>query len=155
MSSPRPYLLPEILDYIIDLLRDKRKTLERCCLVSKSWVPRTRGHLFADIKFRSPSDLRAWRETFPDPANSPAYHTRSLLVVTAADAEEGGWIRTFHNVVRLEVWSGVGNLREPECSLVPPSTISHRSSNLSAWFPVTFGARRFSTSFVPYPFSKT
>jgi len=124
MSNPIPHLPPDILDCAVDLLRGERETLEQCCLVSKSWVPRTRKHLFADIKFQSPDDLKAWKKTFPDPAHSPAYHTRSLLVcdlqaVTAADAEEGGWIRTFHNVVRLEVWSGNMSMGEPEGSLVP------------------------------------
>ncbi|KAF9643160.1 hypothetical protein BDM02DRAFT_3081141, partial [Thelephora ganbajun] len=52
MSNPRQFHLPpEILDYIIDLLHDKPETLKQCCLVSKSWVSRTRKHLFADIEF--------------------------------------------------------------------------------------------------------
>jgi len=123
MSNPRPYLPPDLLDCVVDPLFDERETLRQCCLVSKSWVPHTRKYLFADIRFQSPGDLKAWKKTFPDPANSPAHHTRTLLVgclqiVTAADVEEGGWIRTFHNVVRLEVWS-VGSLGRLEGPLVP------------------------------------
>ena len=103
-----PYLPREILDYIIDLLRNERETLKRCCLVSKPWVPRTRKHLFAYIQFRSSSDLESWKTTFPDVANSPACHARELLVncpwrVVAADAEDGGWIRAFSDVTSLEV----------------------------------------------------
>jgi len=106
MSNPP--LPREILDYTVDLLHDKPDALKQCCLVSKSWVPRTRKYLFASINFNRANDLEAWGETFPDPGNSPAYHTRSLFVgcprsVTAADAEEGGWIRAFSRVVRLEV----------------------------------------------------
>ena len=124
MSNPRLYLPLEILDCIVDLLYTQREALKQCCLVSKSWVPRTRKYLFADIKFQSPGDLKAWRETFPDPANSPAHHTHSLLVgclqiATAAYAEEGSWIRTFHNVTRLEVWSSGGSLGRLEGPLVP------------------------------------
>jgi len=120
MSNPR--LPPEILDYTVNLLHDKPDALKQCCLVSKSWVPRTRKYLFASINFTRANDLEAWKETFPDPANSPAYHTRSLFVgcpwsVTAADAEEGGWIRAFSRVVRFKVHTH--RYHHPEISLVP------------------------------------
>jgi len=67
-------------------------------------------------------DLEMWKKTFSDPVDSPAHYTRSLLIVcprsvVAADAEEGGWIRTFSRVVRLEMWSTTLGIRE--LSLVP------------------------------------
>ena len=104
----KPYLPQETVDYIIDLLRGERESLEQCCLVSKSWVPRTRKHLFAYIQLCSASNLESWKETFPDVANSPACHARGLLVgcpwlVEAADAEEGGWIQAFSGVKRFAV----------------------------------------------------
>ena len=109
MSNPR--LPPEILDYVIDLLHDEPEALKQCCLSSKLWVPRTRRHLFADIAFRSADDLVSWKKTFPDPANSPAYHARTVLVgcpglITVSDAGEGGWIRTFSGIASLEVDNG-------------------------------------------------
>jgi hypothetical protein len=107
-------LPPEISDYIVDLLYDDPETLKRCCLVSKPWVPRARKHLFGKIRFEFSNILDAWREAFPDPANSPAYHTHSLLVghidVAAVDVEEGGWVWEFRNVVRLQIWTGMRNL---------------------------------------------
>ena len=110
MSNPP--IPPEILDHIVDDLYDEPDALRNCCLVAKSWIPRTRKHLFADIKFSSPERLQSWKTTFPDPSNSPAYHVHTLSVgclrvVTAADAGEGGWIQTFSRVVRLDVDSGV------------------------------------------------
>ena len=75
-----PYLPPETLDYTVDFLYDKPEAPKECCLVSKSWIPRTREHLPADIKFRSVHDLGVWKKTFPDHSSSPAYHTRTLLV---------------------------------------------------------------------------
>ena len=119
-----PYLPPEILDYIAHLLHDEPKSLKQCCLISKSWVPRTRRHLFADIKFRSASDLEWWKKTFPDAANSPAHHARTLLVgcpqlVTASDAEEGGWIRAFSGVAKLDLDSGAEYLNDLKDSLAP------------------------------------
>jgi hypothetical protein len=106
MSCPLP---PEILDSIIDHLRDEPITLKACCVVSKSWIHRTRTHLFARVEFYDlKSHVELWKKTFPDPSNSPAHHTRHLFVyglshVTAVDAESGGWIRTFCNLVHLHL----------------------------------------------------
>ena len=67
MPSPWPYLPLETLDYIVDLLHDESPALKECCLVSKSWIPRTRRHLFAHIRFYSADNLKSWKKTFPDP----------------------------------------------------------------------------------------
>lgn len=104
----RSRLPPEVSDCIIDLLHSEHKTLKVCCLVSKSWVPRVRKHLFAEVVLRSLDALEAWKQTFPDPVGSPGYYTRSLYiscpqVIFAAVVEENGWIRAFFNVVRLRV----------------------------------------------------
>ena len=115
---PGPRLPPEISDCIIDLLSKEREVLKRCCLVSKSWVPRTRRYLFGWVEFVNPDDIDAWKETFPDPDNSPACHTHSLFVncvefITAAIVEEGSWMRAFHNVWRLEIFNGAKNMCIP------------------------------------------
>jgi len=119
-----PHLPPEILDYMVDFLHDEPDTLKKCCLVSKSWVPRTQKHLLASVNFDSFGDLEAWKDIFPDPANSPAYHTRSLSVgcpqfVTVADAGEGGWLRAFSRVVQLKVDTNFEGHHGSEVSLVP------------------------------------
>ena len=106
MSNPR--LPPEILDYIVDLLHDTKHALVNCCLVSKSWIPRTRKHLFAHVSFPSEKDLESWKRVFPDPSTSPGCYTQTLLVacshvVVAADAEAGGWITGFSRIVDLGV----------------------------------------------------
>ena len=107
-TTSGPYLPAELRDHVIDLLHDTEDTLRNCCLVSKSWIPRTRKHLFADIRFQSADNLKSWKETFPDPLASPAHHTRILTVkrlrdVAAADAKPSGWITGFSNVVHFEV----------------------------------------------------
>ncbi|KAF9646818.1 hypothetical protein BDM02DRAFT_2890061 [Thelephora ganbajun] len=124
IATVYPYLPPETLDYIVDFLHDKRETLEQCCLVSKSWVPRTRKHLFADIRFYCAADLESWKKAFPDHSSSPAYHTRALLVgcpevVTNADAGGGGWVRTFSRVIRLGVHGNPATVSGREVSLTP------------------------------------
>jgi len=149
-AMSKPYLPQETLDYIIDLLHSERETLEQCFLVSKSWVPRTRKHLFAHIQLRSASDLESWKKTFPDVANSPACHARGLLVgcpwlVVAADAEEGGWIQAFSGARSLEVTIGDGD-RYPnawEVSLAPfrnfsPTLMSLRVGYILFPYPQLF-----------------
>jgi len=105
MSNPT--LPAELLDNIADRLNTTR-VLRSCCLVSKSWIPRTRRHLFAKIKFGLPEELESWKRMFPDPSTSPACYTKTLIIgrlraVTIADAEAGGWIRGFSRVAHLEV----------------------------------------------------
>ena len=107
-ATSSSYLPPETLDYIVDLLHDESSALNECCLVSKSWIPRTRRHLFAHIQFYSADDLKSWKKTFPDPAKSPAYRTHTLFIgcvqfIEEGDAEEDGWIQAFSRVEQLVV----------------------------------------------------
>ena len=106
MSSPR--LPAELLDHTVDFLHNSRGTLKSCCLVSKSWTPRARKHLFAETTFRTPRQLKSWKTMFPDPSTSPARYTTFLtiergLLPTASDAEVGGWIRTFSRVEHFKI----------------------------------------------------
>ena len=108
---PHPHLPPEICDSIIDLLHNEPQTLGRCCLVSKSWIPRARKNLFAVIRFSSRAKIDKWKEVFPDPSNFPALYTHTLEVNyftrdTSADVVEGGWIPNLSRVVRLELHLG-------------------------------------------------
>jgi len=123
-----PYLPPEMLDHIVDLLHDKPETLKKCCLVSNSWVPRTRKHLFATVRFGTKEDLESWKETFPNPATSPAHYAETLLidcpyVVTAADADAGGWIKDFSRVVNLAL-DGQGIVYGNESGLLARQLLS-------------------------------
>ena len=110
-----PSFPPEILDLIVDNLHNETSTLESCCLVSKSWVPRVRRILFAPVKFstcRSPIQL--WVKAFPDPRNSPAHHTRSLYFVyrdsiTVASTVAPAWVRRFCKIRKLRMI----NTRDP------------------------------------------
>jgi hypothetical protein len=106
-----PYLPPEISDYIVDLLHGESETLRDCCLISKSWVPPARKHLFGEVRIIYPAHLEAWEKAFPDPANSPAYHAHSQVfscgrLTAAIDMKEGGWVQAFCNVVRLQIFGG-------------------------------------------------
>ncbi|KAF9789273.1 hypothetical protein BJ322DRAFT_1041709 [Thelephora terrestris] len=106
---PNTRLPQELTDYIIDFLHDELETLRQCCLVSRTWVSRTRKHLFRTIRFKSSADLNAWKKAFQNPLSSPTYHTRCLIVnrtrVATAILEESGRVQSFSNVVRLELSS--------------------------------------------------
>jgi hypothetical protein len=133
-----PPLPADVLDHVTDHLHDKPETLKQCCLVSKSWIPRTRKHLFADIEFYTTEDLQSWKETFPDPSTSPARYAKNLSVgcpevVTTADAEVGGWITGFSRVVSLEVGIPRLDSRLPS-SLVPFYGFSPALKSLNVGF---------------------
>ena len=139
---------------IADILHNEPRTFQNRCLVAKSWIPRTRLHPLAQIWFFSVELLEA-RKIFLNPSASPAYHTHSLTlscpqVVTAADAEEGGRIRSFSRVVYLYIDS----TQNPSDSLPPRSTGSRPPSNLSPCLLPDFKTRRSSTSSLSCPFSK-
>ena len=95
------YLPPEILDYIVDHLHDQRETLKQCCLVSTSWIPRTRKHLFAKITFNYERDHKAWKKAFPDFSRSPIHHTHTLAfnIFNIMRGEEDIWIPIFSGVL--------------------------------------------------------
>jgi hypothetical protein len=116
MSNPR--LPPEILDYIVDLLHNEPWWLQRCCLVAKSWVPRTRKYLFNKIYIASLDDLEAWWKVFPDPNSSPGHYTRTLFFFSVRSIFSGvaggrSLVRPFSNVMRLVISSGkdISNVR--------------------------------------------
>ena len=115
-----PHFPSETVDHIVDFLHDSKLALRSCSLVSKSWIPRSRSHLFADVSLHTKNDLELWREIFPDPLTSPARYTKTLFVdctEVVADPEVGGWLRGFSGVVRLRM-DNLGLLMS-KVSLVP------------------------------------
>jgi len=126
---PNPSLPQEILDSIVDLLYDNSNALKDCCLVSKTWIPRTRKHLFAEIMFDIEQNLISWKKKFPDPSTSPAHYAETLHVcclhaVTPADADAGGWIGGFSRVVNLKLDAYRADIENAERFLVPFHGIS-------------------------------
>jgi hypothetical protein len=115
----------EILDLIIDRLHDETATLKACCLVSRAWVQRARKYLFAHIQFHAfTCPVSRWKETFPDPMNSPAHHTRALSIrhpesIPVAHVDT---LLTFRNVIRLDVETGPP--QDYLASLIPLNGIS-------------------------------
>ena len=123
-TMPHLSLPPELLDHVIDNLSLTRDALKTCCLVSESWIPRVRKHLFANIEFLTPEHLQSWKNLFQNPTTSPARYTKTLLikhpcVVTTGDGEDDGWILSFSRVVRLEVDIYGAGTDGPVFSLVP------------------------------------
>ena len=134
-----PSLPPEILDLIVDHLCHERNTLKTCCLASKSWVPRTRRHLFAHVCFQFRKSVKRWMQLFPDPSNSPAHHTRSLRIGTPAltlimSSFARPLVCSFRFVVRLRL----GSCRRDEFSKTIDLICSFPLlEHLSLWSPAS------------------
>ena len=96
----------DIVNEILGLLSTDSdfRSLQSCALVSKSWVPLCRRHLFHTILFTS-KDRSRWLETFPVPEESPAYYVREIhLSIGRHDSgPEGffGYTPWFMNVERV------------------------------------------------------
>lgn len=118
---PIPSLPQEMIDHIIDFLHDDSVTLNRCCLVSRSWIKPTRTHIFNYVCFTR--DLSQWKKNFPDLANSPAEYTRTLCFLQTECVTESdlNWIGSFKKVLRLEAHTQTsGESREPGSQGFPP-----------------------------------
>ena len=129
MSLPLP---PEIFDLIIDHLHDEPATLKACCLVSKSWVARSRTHIFAQVTFDpTGSSVRSWMKAFPDPSSSPAHHTRSLRIhnLGTLPANICAWICSFRHIQELSV-DHIGWEEPRGFSYVPLHGLSHTLKSL-------------------------
>jgi len=136
MCRANTSLAPEILEYIIDLLHNNQEALRECCLISKSWIPRTRKHLFALIVFPNPNILQSWKDTFPDPLSSPGYYTHVLhCSQSVVDVEAGDWIMGFSRIVHLDMTGH--RLPEPKFSFVPFHGFSPIIKSLRADFPTS------------------
>ena len=119
-----PHLPPELLDHVVDSLRDSRDALKNCCLASKQWIPRTRKHLFANIQFRTAKDLESWKTVFPDPSTSPTCYTETLFIgwphiVADAGAGEDCWLSAFSHVAHLGMVIDGRDVEQTTVFLIP------------------------------------
>ena len=138
MSSTLP---EEILDLIVDHLRNDRTALKACCLVSQPWVPRTRRHLFARVEFDviKQSSFESWMKTFPDPSTSPARHARTLMIsgsalITITSPDASAWLRSFHLVEQLVV--DTARHRDGKISLVQLCGLSSNLRSLGVTYSI-------------------
>ena len=148
-----PHLQAELLDHVVDFLHDENDALKSCCLVSNSWIPRARKHLFARVSFHTVAHLQSWRETFRDPLASPAYYTKSLLIncpyaFSGINTEGCRWISTFCHVVELQ--TSTSPVRSPSSCFMDSPLQSKFSPRLS----LPLQPHEFSTSYIRFPFSK-
>ena len=118
MSPPATStLLPqELVDTVIDELKEDVGSLRACSLVSKPWVYRSRKHLFATVNLPT-FLLRRWHVRVP--ANSeepldPHQHVRSLSLYPATPSAAFGipetfidHLSSFHQVSTLTITSSL------------------------------------------------
>ena len=104
-------LIDEVLDYLATDL--DFKSLQSCALVSKSWIPSCRRHLFHTIRFTSGAATR-WVKAFPVPEASPAHYVRELRFALgggySAPQQIFEHVPWFTNLERM-TWMGAGGFR--------------------------------------------
>ena len=140
------HLAPEILEDIVDLLHDDEQALRSCCLASKSWIERTRKRLFAGIEFQNKMHLKSWKDTFLDPATSPAQYTKTLSIKYPYHftMQDVGWIRTFASVRRFKMDSSHSSeTRDTHISLIPLYAFSPALESLHIVSRGMFSSRIF------------
>lgn len=74
------HLPQELLDRVIDFLRDEVAALRASCLVHSRLINSSRRHLFASVTLQELFDLEVWADSFPSPLHSPAKHVRTLSI---------------------------------------------------------------------------
>ena len=117
----------EIVNEILDHLAtdSDRRSLHLSALMSKSWLPSCRQHLFRSILFSSSSTPR-WVNTFPVLGKSPAFYIRNLcFLVEGCNGIEriSKYVLWFTNVERMTL---MGETCNP--MLIPPSWRSLQST---------------------------
>ena len=124
-----PGVPQEIVDEILDHLATDSsfRALRACALVSKSWVPSCRRHLFYTARFTS-RDMDRWLKSFPAPEESPAHHVRELRVRIVGDhcvpERFFEYARWFMNVKMSLLGSGGLCQRRPSLWKLPQSVTS-------------------------------
>jgi hypothetical protein len=108
-AKPKTVVAPrvpqEIIDEILDhlALDSDFESLRSCALVSKSWVPSCRRHLFHTILFAS-WDMIRWLKMFPVPRRVPATTSRTYTSrLEGSSMVPGGFLNTPHG---LRTWRG-------------------------------------------------
>ena len=67
----------ELVEDIVDCLSHDRPTLEACSLVAKTWLPRSRHHLFGSVSLNSES-AKKWCSAIRPGPNGPSHLVRTL-----------------------------------------------------------------------------
>ena len=111
-----PRVPQEVVDEILDHLTTDpdHRSLQSSALVSKSWVPSCRRHLFHTTIF-TPKNAARWVKTFPVPERSPACYVRDLRFLaegsdTIFELKFFEHVPWFTNAEKMSL-SGDGHLR--------------------------------------------
>ncbi|GBE84090.1 hypothetical protein BKA93DRAFT_375129 [Sparassis latifolia] len=115
MQHDAQMLPPELVDFVLDQLRDDPAALIACGLVCRSWLPRTRLHLFRSIILKDAVGYAAFEKLlrrFPYLTN----HVRRVVVVKThsrpswVDGEMPRALVKLPRVEHLEVAQSMGKI---------------------------------------------
>jgi len=70
----------ELVEMMINHLRSDIGALKACCVVNKTWVARSRYHLFYQVEILDDTQLHSWASTFRYPANDVGGFVRRLHI---------------------------------------------------------------------------
>lgn len=70
---------PELIDQIIDHLRDDPKALNACALTARNWVPSTRYHRFRSIRFHSAKKIGSFHQLSRDAPGILPYYQEAII----------------------------------------------------------------------------
>jgi len=73
------FLPPELIDHILEFLRDDRESLAATSLVAKAWTTWSQARIFEPLHL-SPTNLQGWLKNIPPDADGPASYTRTLTL---------------------------------------------------------------------------
>ena len=76
MSS---YVPPELIDQIIDYLRNDSKSLNACALTARNWVPSARYHRFRSIRFHSAKKIDSFNQLSQDAPSLLPYYQEAII----------------------------------------------------------------------------
>ncbi|KAI0672680.1 hypothetical protein C8Q78DRAFT_1152127 [Trametes maxima] len=113
--SLRGILPPELYDATIDYLEDDVESLRACGLACKTWLPRSRFHLFRSVRLRHADDVVRFRALLAS-APGVAHYVRKLSLVAdyagvtadGAALEDDGWVDDAADL--LPLFTGVTTL---------------------------------------------
>ncbi|KAJ3728384.1 hypothetical protein C8R42DRAFT_716325 [Lentinula raphanica] len=91
--SPPSVFPPEIYDKIIDEVSSSKEALSACSLVERSWIPRSRSHMFRDINFTTPESTETTRTKQRQLTPGGSRHTDAFQQHVASNADVASYAR--------------------------------------------------------------
>ena len=125
-SHPHPHLSPELVDQVIDHLKDDPKALAACSLVSREWVRRSYHHRFEKLSLSSASS----RCIVAFGHNNTLPYIRMMMII-------GDWNSKFKAEMRRALAILRANSAPPTLILESGDLTTNASGSMYASLPIS------------------